>query len=87
VETGWVSDPNSRWGSNFMSNWVSNLETQIPRYDVDGVIWTPAAYPGNFTSQRTANLTDLTKPVYYVVRIAGERSNRDVVRASALCAP
>jgi hypothetical protein len=83
VETGWVSDPKIRWGIN-ISDWVSNLEVQIPRYDIDGAIWTPAP-SDNFTSQPTRDPTSLTKPVYYVVRIAGERSNRDVVRASAPC--
>jgi hypothetical protein len=78
VETGWVSNPTN------INDWVSNLQTHFRSYDVDGVVWTPAP-SSSFTSQRTADLSSLTKPVYYVVRIAGERSNRDVIRASALC--
>jgi hypothetical protein len=85
VVTGWISDPSSR-GID-MNDWVSNLDTHIVRLDINGLTFVPADFPDAVASQRTADLVGLTKPVYYVVRIAGSSSGQDVVRAFARCGP
>jgi hypothetical protein len=85
IETGWMSDPDSRGFD--LNNWVTNPEYHIPAslFDAQGVLWTNAAYPEGFAAQRTADLTNLKKPVYYLVRITTSPIPREIVRAFALC--